>query len=307
MTESVSIVVPVHNSSKYLKRCIDSLLNQTYKNIEIIAVENGSTDNSLEILKSYGPKIKVIVLPESSVGTARNVGINASSGTLISFIDSDDTINKEFINELVENIEYEQSDLSICGIREINEETKEEKVREDYPHKGVEREEILNNLERFDYGPCNKLYRKEIIIKNKLSFPTNLKYEDVPFVLGYISSCKTISRVPDALYNYHIHNGSEQTTIDERIFDIFEILELLKHHVNILQLEGLYTKILTTYSLKTKYLKDKTKRIEFIDKAYDILDNNFDNWRTCSYMIDRPFLKRIVQSNRKLVKIYTNL
>lgn len=307
MTKLVSIVVPVHNSSKYLKRCLDSILNQTYKNIEVITVENGSTDDSLEILKSYEPQIKVIKLDSKSLGTARNSGINASLGDYISFIDSDDTIKKEFIEELVNSIEYEKSDLSICGIREIHEEKKEEIIRENFPHKNIGREEIKNNLAKFDYGPCNKLYKRDIIIKNKLTFPTNLKYEDVPFVLGYISSANKISRVSDALYNYHIHSKSEQTTVDERIFDIFEILELLKHHVNIILLEGLYTKILTIYSLKTKKLKDKTKRLEFIDKAYDLLDNTFDNWRECEYMLSRPFLKRIIQSHRKLVKLYTNL
>ena len=124
MTKLVSIVVPVHNSSKYLKRCLDSILNQTYKNIEVITVENGSTDDSLEILKSYEPQIKVIKLDSKSLGTARNSGINASLGDYISFIDSDDTIKKEFIEELVNSIEYEKSDLSICGIREIHEEKK---------------------------------------------------------------------------------------------------------------------------------------------------------------------------------------
>ena len=99
MTKLVSIVVPVHNSSKYLKRCLDSILNQTYKNIEVITVENGSTDDSLEILKSYEPQIKVIKLDSKSLGTARNTGINASLGDYISFIDSDDTIKKEFIEE----------------------------------------------------------------------------------------------------------------------------------------------------------------------------------------------------------------
>jgi len=307
MTELVSIVVPVYNSSKYLKRCIDSILNQTYKNIEVIVVENGSTDSSLEILKSYGNKINIITLNTKSLGLARNTGIEVSKGQYISFIDSDDSIRKEFIEELVNSIEYEKSDLSICGIREIHEENGEEIIREDFPYKMIEREEIMNNLDKFDYGPCNKLYKREIIIKNKLTFPTNLKYEDVPFVLGYISSTKTISRVADALYNYHIHSNSEQTTVDERIFDIFEILELLKHHVNIIQLEGLYTKILTTYSLKTKKLKDKTKRLEFIDKAYSILDNTFENWKVCDYMLNRPLLKRIVQSHKTLVKLYTNI
>lgn len=307
MSKLVSIVVPVHNSSKYLKRCLDSIINQTYKNIEIIAVENGSKDNSLEILNSYKTKIKINKLDKPSIGAARNKGIEMSTGTYLAFIDSDDTIEEEFIEKLVQNIEHEKSDLTVCGVKELHEENKIENIRKDYPLKTIARDEIMNNLEKFDYGPCNKLYKREIILKNKLLFPTTLKYEDVPFVLGYISSCKTISRVMDSLYNYHIHLESEQTTIDERIFDIFEILELLKHHVNIIQLEGLYAKILTIYSLKTRNIKDKNTRNKFITNAYSILDKNYDNWRNCEYLLNRPILKRIIQRHKSLVKFYTSV
>lgn len=306
MPELVSVIVPVHNSSKYLKRCIDSIKKQTYKNIEIITVENGSTDDSLEILKTY-KNIEIIKLEKASLGLARNTGIEKSKGKYISFIDSDDTIEKEFIEKLVKNIEEEKSDLAMCEIKEKYEENQKEKIREVYPKKEVEKEEIKNNLGKYDYGPCNKLYKKEIITKNKIEYPTNLKYEDVPFVLGYIISSEKITKIPEALYNYHIHKNSEQTTVDERITDIFEILELLKSQVNILQLEELYIKTLTTYSLKTRKLKSKTKRKEFIDKAYDILDETYSNWRNSNYIKSKTFLKRIIIKNRKILKIYTSL
>ena len=307
MKELVSIIVPVHNSSKYLKKCLDSIKKQTYKNIEIIAVENGSKDKSLEILKSYKNIVKIEVLKEANLGKARNKGISVAKGTFISFIDSDDVIEPDFIEKLLENINAAKSDMSLCNVKEIHKETKTEKTREDYPNKKINREEIMNNLVSFDYGPCNKLFKKEIIIKNKLLFPENLKYEDVPFILGYISNCQTISKVNEELYKYNIHKESEQTTIDERIFDIIEITNLLKRHVNIYQLESLFTKLLTTYSLKTRHIKDTELRNKFIDEAYKILDENFNNWKECDYLQTRPFMKRMIQKNKFLIKLYTDI
>ncbi len=308
MKETVSIIIPVHNSSKYLKKCIDSILNQTYKNIEVIAVENGSTDNSIEILKSYKGKIKIEVLDNASIGSARNKGLDVSKGTYISFIDSDDYVSNDFIEVMLNKIKEDNSDLSICDMLEIHEETKERLKRAYYPSKKIEREEIKKNFVNFNYGPCNKLFKKEIILKNKLKFPENLKYEDIPFVLGYINNCKVISKVNEPLYNYNIHKESEQTTVNERIFDIFEIINLAKHEANIIELEELFTKILTTYSSKMRYVKDKEMRKKFIKKAYDYLDEEYDeDWRDNKYIKSLPIPKRIIQMSKILNTWYTGI
>ena len=93
----VSIIIPVYNAEKYLKRCLDSVLSQTLKDIEIICVNDGSTDNSIQILKEYGSKIKVINQENQGLSVARNTGLKEAKGEFVAFLDSDDYYNKEYI------------------------------------------------------------------------------------------------------------------------------------------------------------------------------------------------------------------
>ena len=176
MEELVSLIVPVHNSSKYLENCLKSILNQTYKSIEIIAIENGSKDNSLEILNQYKTKIKIEILKEAGIGLARNKGIQISKGKYIAFIDSDDTVEKNFIEELVKSLEKNNSDLSCCNITEIHESTNKVVKRDEYPRNEINQQEIYQNIHKFNYAIWNKLYKKEILIKNNITFPLGLKH-----------------------------------------------------------------------------------------------------------------------------------
>jgi len=305
MENLISIIIPVHNSSKYLSKCLDSIINGTYKNIEIIAIENGSTDNSLEILNRYKDKIRIEILKEANLGGARNKGIELSKGQYLSFIDSDDFLEPTFLDDLLTNLKENKSDISMCNIKEFHEETSKIIDRNDYPNKTITKEEILNNLDKFDYGPCNKLYKKEIITKNNLRFRENLKYEDLPFVLGYIEKSSKISKVNKNLYNYVIHKESEQTTIDERIFDIIEIMNICKMITTKENLENLYIKTLTTYALKTRHIKNNNLRKKFINEIYKNLNNTYPNWKKSNYIKSRSTLKIIIQKSKKLTSIYT--
>ncbi len=305
-SDLVSIIIPVHNSEKYLDKCLNSIINQTYKNIEIITIENGSTDKSLEILKSFEPKIKVITLNESGISPARNKGIELSTGKYIAFLDSDDTVENTFIEDLINNLKENQSDLSICNINEIHEETNKTILRNEYPQNNITKEIALNNLEKFNYAVWNKLYKRELIVNNNIKFP-NLKYEDVPFTLAYLSICNKISKVNKYLYNYLIHKQSEQTTVNNKVFDIIEIMNICKNYATKENLEDLYVYSLTTYALKMRYVKDKNLRKSFIDKSYEELNKTYKNWRNSHYIKTRNIIKRIIQKHKILVKIYTTL
>lgn len=304
MNELISVIIPVHNSSKYLSICLESILKQTYKNIEIIAVENGSTDNSLEILNKYKETIKIEVLKEAGLSKARNKGIEISSGKYLVFIDSDDEVEDTFIEDLYKNLNINKSDISICDIKEIHEETNKIVLNNLYPTNTIEKQEILNNLEKFNHGPCNKLFKKEIIEKYKIRFPKSLKYEDVPFVLEYLVNSNKVSKVNQYLYIYKIHKDSEQTTIDNKIFDIIKIMNLCLEITEKKYLEDLYISILTTYALKTRYIKNNELRNKFINETYKELNKNYPNWRKSKYIKSRPLIKQIIQKNKLLVKIY---
>ena len=122
--ELVTIIVPVYNTSKYLNKCLDTLLAQTYENIEIILVDDGSTDNSLEICKSYEEKDKRIVVISKANGgssSARNVGLDAAKGSYVGFVDSDDYVDGDFVSLMMEAIEKYDVPMAQISRDEINE------------------------------------------------------------------------------------------------------------------------------------------------------------------------------------------
>lgn len=307
MEKLVSIIVPVHNSSKYLNACIDGILNQTYRNVEIIAVENGSVDESLNILKSYGNKIRLEVLTKSGLSLARNKGIEISKGEYVAFVDSDDVIEPDMIEELVKNLESNKSDLSICNFKEIYEDSGKIVERNEYPKSKIFKNEVESNLIKFNFAIWNKLYKREIIIKNDIKFPIDLKYEDIPFVLNYLLKTNSVSKVDRILYNYLIHSKSEQTTVNERVFDILKIMELCLEIVPEEMLESVYIREVITYALKMRYVKNKTLRVSFINNAYLELNKRYPNWKKSNYIKEFPFIKKVLVQSSRLVKLYTSV
>lgn len=306
MKRLVSIIVPVHNSGKYLKKCITSILNQTYENIEIICIENGSSDDSLSILKSFKDKIKLEILEEAGLSRARNRGLDLASGDYIAFVDSDDYIESTMIEQLVECLEKESSDMSISNYREVIEGGATlEKVA--YPNGSIESEEIKNNLVEFNYAIWNKLFKSELILKYNIRFPLDLKYEDIPFVLVYLYHSNKISKTDGYLYNYMIHSKSEQTTVDKRIFDIFGILDICKSTIESKYLQSVFARELLTYSLKMKFVQDKKFRKEFIDRAYQYLDEYSPGWKTCGYIKSLSFIKGTIVKRKNLLKLYVSV
>lgn len=116
--ELISVIVPIYNTSKYLSKCIDSIINQTYKNLEIILVNDGSTDNSLDICNKYkliDSRIIIINKDNGGLSSAKNIGLDNHKGRYIAFIDSDDYVDNNFIGELYNNLISTNSDISLCN------------------------------------------------------------------------------------------------------------------------------------------------------------------------------------------------
>ncbi|WP_340002301.1 glycosyltransferase [Oceanobacillus sp. FSL K6-0127] len=218
----VSIIIPVYNAEKYLENCIESILNQSYKNLEIILVNDGSTDNSGEICDLYAKdnkKIKVIHQHNSGPSVARNKGILAAKGDLIQFVDSDDSLETDMTGTLVESLD-KQSQLVICGYNTIEQYNSQFVVLQKIPSIfGVyNKENFLENFGRlFNDGqissPCNKLYKAQIILKNKLFFMEDMNIgEDLMFNLKYIKEIDSVSLVNKPLYNYLKYNNTFSLT-----------------------------------------------------------------------------------------------
>lgn len=203
MNELVSIIIPIYNTEKYLKGCLDSVISQTYKNIEVLLINDGSTDNSGLICDYYvqcDKRVKVFHNANNGVSYSRNYGINRALGRYILFIDADDTIDENYVEELVKEMN-DEIDLCICGINDIYEKyNKKRKLFKTLTGNFYKDYHILVNFLRV---PFAKIYKKEIIIKNKISFPVNIsRGEDQIFNFNYYSNVKKYKYCDTTFYNY---------------------------------------------------------------------------------------------------------
>ena len=314
--KKVSIIVPVYNAEKYLDKCLDSLVNQTYKNIEIIVIDDKSTDNSLKVLEEYNKKNSNVVLIKNKknmgIGYTRNVGIKKSNGDYLYFVDSDDYLDLDNIEKMMHEAQEKNSDFVICDLKRINEQ-----------NEFLEYERIKlsgSNLKKSPYllldinlGPCNKLIDKKLFDNTDL-FSETLKYEDLYLMPKVIDNAKKITHIENTYYNYVIHNNSQTTTMDERVFDIIEILKHLNDYFKKYKskafkecLEYFNIRTLFRYTLQQKNQKDKEICNNFIDKAFEYLESKFPNWRDNTYYKQREPIKRLIESHKMFTKIYCNI
>ena len=189
----VSIIIPIFNAEKFIDKCLESVINQTYKNIEILCIDDGSTDNSRKILDSYkerDERVKIFFKCNSGVSDTRNIGIEKSSGEYICFVDSDDYLDENYIERMIYYCpEY---DLIKTGYKTINNSIVN-KISiyntEKFLLKDITYPVELNNfLLTFEYSSCcARIIRRKILLENNIRFKTNLKYsEDMLFIINYI-------------------------------------------------------------------------------------------------------------------------
>ncbi len=255
-----SVIVPAYNAEKTIGRCIDSLLNQTFENIEIIIVDDGSTDGTELICSSFcDERIRFVHQENGGVSSARNRGLEIAEGEYILFCDSDDWVEENFVECLCNEFDNSDIDLVVCGL-----------YLNDIPNKKIctknsDSEKIkiidasgfteLREKDLLAY-PVNKAFRKKEIDKNALCFDVNLhECEDLVFNLNYISKMNgSIAVVPDVLYHYEFSGDSLSTKYhNDRFFDvirpIFSAYENTLCELDIKQVDFLKD-IYTTYFLK---------------------------------------------------------
>lgn len=199
----ISIVVPIYNAERYLKRCILSIINQTYFNWELLLIDDGSVDSSACICKEFASqtnRVKYFYKNNGGVSSARNLGIYKSKGDFITFIDADDFVDPSFLMEMIAR---SFSDLIICGFEILNEKSF---IPEDEDF--LLRQEQQKLVRLFDIPfyldtPWCKLFKKSIITRNNLFFDTNMRLsEDTLFCYNYILHCESISAISKSLYFY---------------------------------------------------------------------------------------------------------
>ena len=235
----VSIIVPVYNVEKFLDRCLNSLINQTLKEIEIICINDGSVDNSLQILEKFAKqddRITILNQKNSGQSTARNRGIDKASGIYLGFVDSDDWVDLNYFEKLYTSAEKYNCDMAVSGIIRLNKWNKkfhlkfaEEKVTDNTDEKFE-----LCDVPELSYA-CNKIYKRKSFISKNLKFEEGIFFEDVIMTPKILYSLGKLITVPDTYYYYWRNPNSTVTKRTDKvnndsIYAHNKAMEFIKEH-----------------------------------------------------------------------------
>jgi len=282
--KKVSVIIPVYNSSNYISKCLESILNQTYTNYEIIAINDGSTDNSKEIISQYEKKYPNIIkhIEQENIGVAktRNKGINIATGNYIMFIDNDDYIDNDYIQTFVYEMEKGNYDVVLGGYKRTNE------------NGAIIKKVRLKNTEwskLMVVAPWSKIYRKDYLINNKIEFLDSNIGEDVYFNLQALLLSNNIKIIDYIGYNWFFNSKSVSNTSQKSFkqLDVFFLLnksyEIVKEKdillKNNLIIEMYFFRYIIWLLLFTMKKASKKEINEGYDKLFNWLKERFPNYR----------------------------
>ncbi len=308
----VSVIVPVYNVEKYLIKSLDSLVNQTLEDIEIIVVNDGSTDNSKKIIEvykeKYQDKIKYLEKPNGGLSDARNFGIPHATGEYIAFLDSDDYVELDTYEKMYNKAKEENADMVECDF-----------IWE-YPNKTkIDTGTIYTNKkEMLTYARVvawNKLIKRDLLEKYKIKFPKGLRYEDVEFFYKMVPYYNKVSFVKEPLIHYIQRESSISKVQNERTKEIFEVLDnVIEYYKNKNlyneykdELEYTYTRLLLCSSLfRMVKIKDKKVKKELLNTTWAKLNEKFPNWKKNKILKENKSMKNLYMKtiNKITYKIY---
>lgn len=320
MKDLISIIVPVYNVEKYLDKCLKSIINQTYQNIEIIIVDDGSTDSSKKICDNYkkiDKRVKVFHIKNTGLSGARNYGIKKCSGKYISFIDSDDYIEKDMIEILYKNIKCEKADLSCCSFYEVfkNKIEKKNKKIEYFVMNSTEAIEKSFLDEGLSVYTWNKLYNKKLF-KN-IEFPLHKKSQDRFIMYQVFNEAEKIVYESTCKYYYIQRKDSAANNLvninTDSIEASFNSIDYLKDNKRLQSLaikDYLLTK-LRCYKKKVYYkkkddIKLRKELIEEFSKYKNIPYTNKEKLEIFIFKYFKQLYKKIgrIYYNKKYKKMY---
>ena len=281
----ITVIVPVYNTEAYLGQCVDSLLHQSYSDLEILLVDDGSTDGSGELCERFALKdsrVRVIHQVNGGLSATRNVGLNVVRSPYIGFVDSDDWIHPEMYASLYRDILTYQAQMAVCGIRRV--------FRNEYPQKmlfGNHPPQVLSGRQALEnllvsaptggHTAWNRLYDIRCFYPH-IRFPVGRLYEDAFTTYKLLYACKTVTYRPDALYYYRQRVGSiTMRTFDTRSMDKLlaaeEILTFVEANCPELVTQAESFKIVSAMRLIVDLLLEKplSHRLEY-EQIYDILN-----------------------------------
>lgn len=308
----VSVVVPVYNVEKYITRSLLSLLNQTLDNIEIIIINDGSTDNSLSIVKNIiknhskdNNKITLISRENKGLVATRAEGINIASGDYIIHLDSDDWVEPNWLQLMYEMACKDNSDIVMCDYTEIYSNKEIRFYKEYFPSKQGNINSLL--LGKISNSVCDKLIKRSILTDNNIIFDNNIAMgEDIIYTLQTFFYSNKISYVPNSLYYYNkLNEGSLTYNYSQKsLIDIIHVIEFMEDFLRRNNYINNVEKSLCRFKLKI--------RAQYIVRAnndYNIFLKAMNLYPEANYLINTPQtskILRVMYSINKLNNIYLN-
>ncbi len=240
----VSVIIPVYNVEKYLSVCLDSVINQTYKNLEILCVNDASSDHSLTVLQMYAERDKRIKVLNNicnkGLAASRNTALKVAKGDYVIFFDSDDWLDLSTIEICVQKIEYTQADFVGFGLIQYIEELNENKKPENLTSEELILRQPINayTFARVGVTACTKFFCRSFLVSHQIKFPDGRLFEDNPFSWICCVCAQKITLIPDCFYHYRKRKGSitmsAQRNEFSRHLDLIEVLQYfydyLKQH-----------------------------------------------------------------------------
>ena len=299
--KSVSVIVPFYNVENYIEKCLETLVNQTLEDIEIILVNDGSKDRSKIIvdkfLKQYPEKIVYLEKENGGLSDARNYAIPHAKGEYIAFLDSDDYVEKTMYKDMYELAKKENSDMVECDF--YWEYPDKNKRKED---KGVIYNGKKEMLEKVRVVAWNKLIKKEILEKSRVLFPKGLRYEDVEFTYKLVPYLDKVSFLKKPCIHYIQREGSISKNQNERNKEIFQVLDnVIKFYKenNLYdeykdELEYVYVRYAFCSSLlRIVKIKDENIQSELLELTWRKVNETFPNWKQNTVLKSKKDLKNI--------------
>ena len=311
--KKVSVIVPVYNVENYLKKCLDSLVSQTLQDIEIVVVNDGSTDNSQKIIDEFQEefplKIKSYTKENGGLSDARNFGLEKVSGEFIGFVDSDDYVSETMFEEMYDLAKKHSAEMVICNLQKVDENGNVTQKLTQIPNM-LEKIDLRKNFSVFSdlsYFACNKIFRKDLF--QQKTFKKGVHFEDIQLIPQLLLKCTTLAQTQKFHYQYLERSDSITKTHSEKGLDILKAVEDVevaflqsqysdkkKELKNFQILEGVYTFLAYLAFVKddSVFRKMSSELLDFVKKkqisrkeilAYKRFDEN--------YLLSLPLKKKI--------------
>lgn len=297
----ISIIVPVYGVENYLRRCLDSLVNQTLKDIEIIVVNDGSPDGSQDIIEEYEKKYPLLVKgyrkENGGLSDARNYGMQFAIGEYIGFVDSDDyvdhTMYEKMYNEAIES----QAEIVTCGYYGLDE-TKEKTVALQMGNMVHFRKSLFENPKLLYINSpyaWNKIYKKSLFDRTGIRYPKGLLFEDISTTYPLFLSANKISKVNEPLYFYILKRaGSITATYSPKLIQVIDSLAILNNYYKnnkyfiSFEKELLFINLKHIYNRLFEYKEYKNKEFQyrFLEKSFQHLNKYFPQWREDTFFFN---------------------